>query len=171
MEGPQGRFPHGKGYVWMIIIGVDPGATGAIARVVGGHAEVHDMPTGDIRVGKTTRKRISPELLAHLIRELMPVDVAYVEEVTAMPKQGVSSVFTFGQAHGMVLGALALTGTRIVRIRPRLWQNIIKARGDPRPRALELFPALAGDLKRKKDDGRADALLIAAAGRILEGSN
>ena len=152
----------------MIIMGIDPGASGAIAVIGRGEPEVIDMPVGKITIGKSTRNRISPELLGYELRNLLPVDVAYVEEVAAMPRQGVSSVFTFGQAHGMILGALAATGTRIVRIRPQLWQNTIKAKGDPRPRALELFPSMVAELKQKKDEGRADALLIAAAGRELE---
>ena len=155
----------------MIIMGVDPGASGAIAVIRDGVPEVIDMPVGQITIGKSTRNRISPELLAYHLRELLPVDVAYVEEVAAMPKQGVSSVFTFGQAHGMILGALPMMRVRVVRVRPQLWQNTIKARGDPRPRALELFPSMADQLKRKKDEGRADALLIAAAGRELEEGN
>ncbi len=155
----------------LIVMGIDPGASGAIAVIRNNIPEVIDMPVGNILVGKTARKRISPELLGYELRGFMPVDVAYVEEVAAMPRQGVSSVFTFGQAHGMVLGALAYAGIRTVRIRPQLWQQTIKAKGDPRPRALELFPSMAGELKRKRDEGRADALLIAAAGLKLEKNN
>lgn len=150
-------------------MGVDPGASGAIAVLRDGvFDDLIDMPVGKITVGKTTRDRISPELLGMVLRDLMPVDVAYVEEVTAMPRQGVSSVFTFGQAHGMILGALAALGVRTVRIRPQAWQGLVSARGDPRVRALELYPGLASQLKRKKDEGRADAVLIAHAGTLLE---
>lgn len=156
----------------MIVAGVDPGASGAIAVLRDGKvSEVHDMPVGKVTVGKTTRDRISPELLGHLIRSLMPVDVAYVEEVTAMPKQGVSSVFTFGQAHGLILGAFAAMGVRIVRVRPQTWQTATKSRGDPRVRALELYPAQTQNLKRIKDMGRADAILIAHYGHTLERTN
>lgn len=156
-----------------LIVGVDPGATGALAllRANGSKKtiEVVDMPVGKITVGKSTRNRISPELLGDVVADWAPfVDVAYIEEVAAMPKQGVSSVFTFGQAHGMVLGAFATHGVRIVRIRPLLWQNTVKGRGDPRMRALELYPEMKDHLKRKKDEGRADAMLIAHAGWMLE---
>ena len=152
----------------MIIMAVDPGASGAIAVLRDGVPEVIDMPVGEIKVGKTMRKRISPELLGHELRNLLPVDVAYIEEVAAMPKQGVSSTFSFGQSHGLVLGAVTALGIRVVRIRPQLWQKIISARGDPRIRAMELFPEMTPQLKRKKDEGRADAILIAAAGRLME---
>jgi crossover junction endodeoxyribonuclease RuvC len=156
----------------LIVAGIDPGASGAIAVLRDGMVtDLHDMPTGKITVGKTTRDRISPELLGDLIRSLMPVDVAYIEEVTAMPKQGVSSVFTFGQAHGMILGAFAAMGVRIVRVRPQTWQAATKSRGDPRVRALELYPAQTPHLKRVKDAGRADAILIAHYGHTLERTN
>lgn len=157
----------------MIVMGMDPGASGAIARInsVLGGVNVLDMPTGLIMVGKTKKNRISPELLAHEIRSLFPVDVCYIEEVGAMPRQGVSSVFTFGQAHGLLLGAMAMAGVRIVRVRPQLWQSKVKAKGDPRPRALELYPDLVDRLKRKKDEGRADAILIAHAGLMMEREN
>lgn len=153
----------------MIVMGVDPGASGAIAVLRDGvFDDLIDMPVGKITVGKTTRDRISPELLGMVLRDLMPVDVVYIEEVAAMPRQGVSSVFTFGQAHGMLLGAVAALGIRTVRIRPQAWQGLVSARGDPRVRALELYPGLASQLKRKKDEGRADAVLIAHAGTLLE---
>jgi crossover junction endodeoxyribonuclease RuvC len=165
----------------MIAMGIDPGMTGAIAVLGGGRREVWDMPVGDVTVGKTTRKRISPELLGFMLRNMMPVDLCVIEEVTSMPKQGLSSTFIFGQAHGLVLGAVAATGTRIIRVRPQEWQTKLKAKGDPRLRALEwqtklkakgdprlralqFYPAFADDLKRKKDEGRADAILLARYG-------
>lgn len=148
---------------------MDPGASGAIAVIRDGVCtDLLDMPAGKITVGKTTRDRISPELLGLALRDLLPLDAVYIEEVAAMPKQGVSSVFTFGQAHGMVLGAFAALGVRIVRVRPQTWQVATKSRGDPRPRAAELYPQRVGDLKRVKDAGRADALLIAHYGLMAE---
>jgi crossover junction endodeoxyribonuclease RuvC len=152
----------------MIVMGIDPGASGAIAVIREREVEVVDMPVGQILVGKTKRKRISPEMLAHDIRAFMPFDVAYIEEVNALPRQGVSSVFTFGQAHGLVLGVVASLGVRIVRVRPQLWQKTVAARGDPRPRALELYPSMVPELKRIKDEGRADAILIAHCGLMME---
>lgn len=148
---------------------MDPGASGAIAVVSGTDCtDLLDTPTGKILVGKTQRDRISPELLALAIWELLPLDVVYIEEVTAMPKQGVSSVFTFGQAHGLVLGVFAAHGIRIVRVRPQTWQTKTKSRGDPRPRAVELYPDRVKDLQLVKHAGRADALLIAHYGQLME---
>jgi len=153
----------------MIILGADPGATGAIVVIRDGViTDLVDMPYGQIMVGKTLKNRISPELLGLVLRDLMPIDVAYVEEVAAMPRQGVSSVFTFGQAHGFILGAIAALGVRTVRIRPQLWQKTVQASKDPRLRACQLYPDAASQLKRVKDAGRADAILIAHAGRLLE---
>lgn len=152
----------------MNVMGIDPGMTGAIAVIGDSRQEVYDMPVGSVQIGKTARNRIIPELLARLIRDLMPVDVCYIEEVSSMPNQGISGAFAFGQSHGLVLGAVATTGTRIVRLRPQMWQRAIKATKDPRVRALELYPSFAGELKRAKDEGRADAILIARAGIELE---
>ena len=155
----------------MRILGVDPGASGALA-VIDGTArdviELDDMPVGKIMIGKTAKNRISPEILGLWLRDVMPLDVAYVEEVGAMPRQGVSSVFTFGQAHGLILGAIASLGVRMVRVRPQLWQKTVKAAQDPRLTAVALYPGMASQLKRVKDKGRADALLIAHYGLITE---
>ena len=156
----------------MNILGVDPGASGALAVIRdGGMYDVVDMPVGLVTVGKSTRRRIVPELLAQELWELLPLDAAYVEEVASMPRQGVSSVFTFGQAHGLILGALTALRVPVRRVRPVAWQTKVKAKGDPRPRALELYPTLAPQLKRKKDEGRADAALIAHYGYLMEKEN
>jgi crossover junction endodeoxyribonuclease RuvC len=155
------------------ILGVDPGASGALAILRDGEVELLDMPVGRVTVGKTAKFRISPELLAVALRLQLPIDAAYIEEVASMPRQGVSSTFTFGQAHGMVLGAVAMTGARLVRVRPLEWQRVVGLRGgkekdDPRLLAARLYPSAAPSLTRKKDNGRADALLIAHYGRLQE---
>ena len=88
----------------MNILGVDPGASGALAVIRdGGMYDVVDMPVGLVTVGNSTRRRIVPELLAQELWELLPLDAAYVEEVASMPRQGVSSVFTFGQPQTQTL--------------------------------------------------------------------
>lgn len=155
----------------MRVAGLDPGASGAIAVVEDGLCtDLIDMPVTMVTVGKTAKARISPELLAQVLRDLMPLDVAYVEEVASMPKQGVSSVFTFGQAHGMLLGAVAASGVRLVRIRPQGWQAMVGLKGadDPRAKAVALYPGRVGDLNLVKHAGRADALLIAHVGAMIE---
>jgi crossover junction endodeoxyribonuclease RuvC len=93
----------------------------------------------------------------------MPSDIV-LEIVGAMPGQGVSSMFQFGRGVGMVEGVIAALGLPITYVAPRAWQKAVGARGGKdgnRLRAVELFPAYASLFARKKDDGRADAALMA----------
>jgi len=157
----------------MVTIGIDPGTTGALAFLddEGKLLAVHDMPTLTYTVGKSNRTRISPGLLASLLySQLMFTDcTACIEQVAAMPKQGVSSVFTFGQAYGVALGVLAGCQIPILSMQPRKWRALagLKAgnsKDDARQRVIEMFPDWSDTFKRKKDHNRADAVLIAIAG-------
>ena len=156
----------------MLIIGIDPGATGAIAFMNGGLLfHIEDMPVDEVKVGGKLRSRVSP---ARLARELQAVDGSlvrvFVENVNAMPRQGVAGAFTFGKAAGIiegVLGALALPYTLIT---PQEWKKGVRCPTDKdaaRKRACELFPAAAASFARKKDDGRAEAAMIALYGSGL----
>ena len=90
-----------------------------------------------------------------------------LEQVGAMPGQGVSSMFAFGRAVGVVEGALGALAVPYSRVPPQEWQRGMRVRGGKdgaRERAMALFPARADEFARKKDDGRADASLIAAYG-------
>lgn len=147
----------------MIIIGIDPGLTGAIAILSDlPHVEpsIEDMPVAD--------GSIDPAGLSALLANYDDARMAYVERVSAMPKQGVSSTFKFGTGYGMVLGVLAALEIPYALVTPGVWKKAYGLSSDKeqcRARALQLFPALAGDMKRKKDHGRAEALLIAEWGR------
>ena len=157
----------------MRVLGVDPGQTGALAVVDDGWLlDLIDMPTGPVRVGKATRTRIIPELLAEVIRRLLPLDIAYVEKVSAMPKQGVSSTFVFGQGHGLVLGTLAAFRVRTELITPQAWRKLAAVRGakkdGSRHRACQLFRNQVEKFARVKDADRAEAALIAYAGTLKE---
>lgn len=145
-----------------VVVGIDPGLTGAIAVLGadGNFISVEDMPAlGGFVSGK---------LLADL---LMPFtwDVAVVERVHSMPSQGVASSFTFGRALGVVEGVLGALGVRVLWAPPGTWKRswglIGKDKNASRLLALERWPEAADRLKRKKDNGRAEALLIAAWGR------
>lgn len=141
----------------LTVIGIDPGASGGFA-VIG--------PDG-------TYATKFPETESDTVTELKMVTlldsscVAYLEEVHAMPKQGVVSVFKFGQSYGFLRGVLAGLNVRRSFVRPQVWQKALgcMSKGDKnvtKRRAQELFPSL------KITHATADALLIAEYGRRLE---
>lgn len=148
----------------MIVIGVDPGISGAIARYNSSEASaatqliIWDMPILEVNKKKT----ISPYLVANILKEAAaPV---YIEKVAAMPNQGVTSMFNFGKGFGVILGAAAGLGLQTTQVTPQQWMKALKCqRGKDanRQRACELFPQYADMFARKKDDGRADAALLA----------
>ena len=148
----------------MIVIGIDPGISGAIARYNPSEASaatqliIWDMPILEVNKKKT----ISPYLVANILKEAAaPV---YIEKVAAMPNQGVTSMFNFGKGFGVILGAAAGLGLQTTQVTPQQWMKALKCqRGKDanRQRACELFPQYADMFARKKDDGRADAALLA----------
>lgn len=149
------------------IIGVDPGASGAVAILedTGQLVQVFDMPAVEIQVGGKAKRRVAPEMLASELR-LYNVHgtVAVVEQVSAMPGQGVSSMFAFGQAYGLVLGVLAGLWIPTKTVTPSAWKKALKlntGKDAARAKAAQLWPQMASEFKRVKDDGRAEAALIA----------
>lgn len=152
------------------IIGVDPGASGAIAIIESNGKLVHvfDMPSVEIITGGKAKKRVSPEMLAAELRLYADQGaVAYVEQVGAMPGQGVSSMFAFGQAFGIVLGVMAGLAIPTQTVTPGKWKKDMKLNGGKdasRAKAAQVWPASAGEFKRVKDDGKAEAALIACWG-------
>lgn len=148
-----------------MILAIDPGAKGALAffRPEEGTLELIDTPTVEIKRGQKTKTEISPQMLAALIRARKP-DIAIIEIVGAMPGQGVSSMFQFGRGVGMLEGCLAALEIPVTYISPAGWQKAVGARSGKdgnRQRAAEIFPAYAHMFSRVKDDGRADAALMA----------
>ena len=149
----------------MIFIGLDPGFSGAIALLGDeGSAEVYDMPTFTPSKGK---QQLDFANLARILGEAAqrgPCNAA-VELVASRPGQGISSTFRFGQAYGAAIATLAASKIPYELITPATWKRGFRLIGcekeDSRRRALELFPALAAELRFKKNDGRAEALLIA----------
>lgn len=149
------------------ILGIDVGLSGAIALIQDGELiTVVDMPTVTLdRNGKAKRQVSAPELL-QIIKDLDPTD-AYVEKVFAMAGQGVTSVFSFGRSLGVVEGILTALRIKTTLVTPQTWQKRLAVSGGKdgsRARAMDLFPEQAQLFKRVKDDGRADAALIAAWG-------
>jgi len=148
-----------------VILAIDPGASGALAfyNPEAGTLEIIDMPVVEVQRSNKTKREISPPMLASLIRARNPHQ-AVVERVGAMPGQGVSSMFQFGRGVGMIEGVLATLEIQITYVAPQVWQRAVNSRDGKdgnRQRAAEIFPAYAHLFARKKDDGRADAALMA----------
>ena len=153
----------------MKILGVDPGLSGAIALVGDGHLAVRDMPTA----GELKRRVIVTAELAGIIRAWAP-DCAVIEKVHAMPKQGVSSSFRFGQALGAIEGVLGALLIPVEYVTPQSWKKhyrLTANKDDARLRAIHNWPRLSDELSRKKDADRAEALLIAKYKQEREGIN
>jgi crossover junction endodeoxyribonuclease RuvC len=148
-------------------LGIDVGLNGAIALVVDGELiSVVDMPTVTLdRNGKAKRQVSVPELV-QIVKDFDPTE-AYTERVFAMAGQGVTSVFSFGRSLGVVEGVLGALKIKNSLVTPQTWQKRMAVTGGKdgsRARAMDLFPEQAQMFKRVKDDGRADAALIAAFG-------
>jgi crossover junction endodeoxyribonuclease RuvC len=150
------------------VIGIDPGLTGAIAVIhtKDGYSELYDMPL--IEVGK--KKTISLQETSNIIKNHVFGFrvIAFIEKVGARPGQGVTSMFHFGKSYGAMLGILAALGVPYVEIAPQTWkkemlQDMAKDKDASRYKAQTLFPE--HDFNLKKHHGRADAILIAEAGR------
>lgn len=148
------------------VIGVDPGASGALALLTaeGQLVTAVDMPAHD---GVVSGVLIADQLDRWWI-EYRPA-VAWIEQVHAMPQQGVSSTFKFGRALGCVEGALAAARLPIRYVTPAKWKKDAGLNADKaasRRRATELWPTQAELFARVKDDGRAEAALIARHGLL-----
>ena len=151
----------------MIIIGIDPGISGAISIVENKKIlEVYDTPT--MIDGKKNKKQINSAQLTNIIKERLNEDkevVVVVEHVNAMPGQGVTSMFNFGQSFGVIKGICSALSLPIYFVRPTKWKkhfNLIKTNKDAsRTKVIEIYPEISSKISRKKDSNRADAILIA----------
>ena len=151
----------------MIIIGIDPGISGAISVVENKKVlEVYDTPT--MIDGKKNKRQINSAQVTNIIKERLNSDkdvIVVVEHVNAMPGQGVTSMFNFGQSFGVIKGICAALSLPIYFVRPVKWKkhfNLIKTNKDAsRTKVIEVYPELSNKLHRKKDSNRADAILIA----------
>jgi crossover junction endodeoxyribonuclease RuvC len=148
-----------------VILAIDPGAKGALAFFDPdkGTLDIVDCPTVEVKRGAKAKNEISPQMLAAIISARSPAS-AILERVGAMPGQGVSSMFQFGRGVGMYEGVLAALQIPVTYVTPQAWQKAVNARQGKdagRARAAELYPAYANCFSRVKDDGRADAALMA----------
>lgn len=147
------------------VIGIDPGASGAVAILdhEGDLIEVWDIPTVEIKSGKTVKKRISPEMFAAEIRNWQDAHSCYTEKVSAMPGQGVSSMFQFGESLGIIRGIMAGMAIPLTLVTPANWKRDMKlptGKEWSRQRAAQMWPKHAKSFARVKDDGRAEAALL-----------
>ena len=145
-------------------IGIDPGTTGAIVVIMGGSpVEWLHMPT--VKIGASNRVNV-PEVAAFL-RDFYGLP-AYLELVGTMPKQGVSSVFTFGHAAGMIQGTVQALGHPLTMVTPQKWKRAAGLIGEDkdaaRSRASMLWPDWRALDKKIKGQALADAALIARFG-------
>ena len=158
-------------------MGIDPGVSGAIAILDGADLlDAFDVPVVETQSGKKKKRRISPEMLVAEIEEHIDyLARVYIEDVHAMPGQGVTSMFTFGEAAGLIRGVCAGLRVPVHLISPITWKRGMKLQGAgkdaSRAMAARMWPQRAGLFKRQRDDGRAEAALLAHYGQnhILAG--
>jgi len=150
----------------MLVYGIDPGFTGAIALYWPdtGKLEVHDMPVMKNPKGKTI---INPHGVLDVLANEGGKSLAVIEQVGAMPGQGVSSMWRFGQGVGHLEMACAACKLPLKYVTPATWKkhfNLSRDKGVSRGVAMQRFPDQAQQFSRVKDDGRAEAALIALYG-------
>ena len=154
----------------MLIIGIDPGIAGAICFFQNGEVlEVIDMPT--MAEGKKNKRQVNGRQIyneiSSRIKNYSSKEVkVVVEQVSAMPGQGVTSMFNFGQSYGVIKGICAAMQLPIFFVRPTKWKKhfeLINSQKDSsRTKAIEIFPKISSVLSKKKDANKADAILIAS---------
>ena len=154
----------------MLIIGIDPGISGSICFFQDGKIiDVIEMPT--MTEGKKNKKQVNGSQIfneiSEKIKKLDKKEIKVViEQVSAMPGQGVTSMFNFGQSFGILKGICSAMQLPMYFVRPAKWKkyfNLINSEKDAsRTRAIEIFPYFSGQLSRKKDSNKADAILIAS---------
>ena len=154
----------------MLIIGIDPGITGSICFFKDGKIiDVVEMP--NMAEGKKNKRQVNGAQIYNeitsRIKNIEKKDIKVViEQVSAMPGQGVTSMFHFGQSFGVLKGMCSAMQLPMYFVRPAKWKkyfNLIKSEKDAsRTKAIEVFPYISTQLSRKKDSNKADAILIAS---------
>ena len=154
----------------MLIIGIDPGISGSICFFEDGKIlDVIEMP---IMVdGKKNKKQVNGAQIYNEISKKISTQKkenirVVIEQVSAMPGQGVTSMFNFGQSFGILKGICSAMQLPLFFVRPARWKkhyNLINSQKDAsRTRAIEIFPYFSSQLSKKKDSNKADAILIAS---------
>ena len=153
----------------MLIIGIDPGISGSICFFENGKIiEVIEMPV--MTEGKKNKKQVNgAQIYNEFLKRISDKDDeirVVIEQVSAMPGQGVTSMFNFGQSYGILKGICSAMQLPMFFVRPAKWKkyfNLINSQKDAsRTRAIEIFPYFSTQLSKKKDSNKADAILIAS---------
>ena len=154
----------------MLIIGIDPGISGSICFLDNGKIlDVIEMPI--MTDGKKNKKQVNGSQVYNEITKRMKQFEknqlrVVIEHVSAMPGQGVTSMFNFGQSFGILKGICTAMQLPMYFVRPTKWKkyfNLLNSEKDAsRTRAIEIFPYFSSQLSRKKDTNKADAILIAS---------
>ena len=154
----------------MLIIGIDPGISGSICFFEDGKIlDVLEMPT--MIDGKKNKKQVNgAQIYNEISSKIMGIEKqnlrVIIEQVSAMPGQGVTSMFNFGQSFGILKGICSAMQLPMYFVRPAKWKKyfgLIKSEKDAsRTKAIEMFPYFSSQLSKKKDSNKADAILIAS---------
>ena len=154
----------------MLIIGIDPGISGSICFLQDGKIlDVIEMPT--MTEGKKNKKQVNgSQIYNEICKRINKIEKQeiriVIEQVSAMPGQGVTSMFNFGQSFGILKGISSAMQLPMYFVRPAKWKkyfNLINSEKDAsRTRAIEIFPYFSSQLSKKKDSNKADAILIAS---------
>ena len=154
----------------MLIIGIDPGLSGSICFFEDGKIlDVIEMPT--MAEGKKNKRQVNGAQLYNEISTKINLKKKHdirviIEQVSAMPGQGVTSMFNFGQSFGILKGICSAMQLPMYFVRPAKWKKyfgLINSEKDAsRTKAIEIFPYFSTNLSKKKDSNKADAILIAS---------
>ena len=154
----------------MLIIGIDPGISGSICFFEDGKIlDVLEMPT--MTDGKKNKKQVNgAQIYNEISTKIRGIEKqnlrVIIEQVSAMPGQGVTSMFNFGQSFGVIKGICSAMQLPMYFVRPAKWKkyfNLLNSEKDAsRTRAIEIFPYFSAQLSKKKDSNKADAILIAS---------
>ena len=154
----------------MLIIGIDPGLSGSICFFEDGKIlDAIEMPT--MTEGKKNKRQVNgAQIYNEISKNINKTEKnnirVVIEQVSAMPGQGVTSMFNFGQSFGILKGICSAMQLPMYFIRPAKWKKyfgLINSEKDAsRTRAIEMFPYFSSHLSKKKDSNKADAILIAS---------
>ena len=154
----------------MMIIGIDPGISGSICFFQDGKIlDVIEMPI--MTEGKKNKKQVNgAQVYNEILKKIDKIEKhnvrVVIEQVSAMPGQGVTSMFNFGQSFGILKGICSAMQIPLYYVRPAKWKKyfgLINSEKDAsRTRAIEMFPNFSTHLSKKKDSNKADAILIAS---------